>query len=104
MLMKMHSYMATNGYLRYVSQQSAEIQAQLRDATLHVGGWEKAIVDAKRRREDLERETDTDSTGTGTVPSPSPMSPSGNLRLPNGDLSAPYLEVPSISALRNRLM
>ncbi|KAF8498606.1 MBOAT, membrane-bound O-acyltransferase family-domain-containing protein [Russula emetica] len=99
MLMKMHSYMATNGYLRYVSQQSAEIQGQLRDATLRVGGWEKAIADAKRRREDLERETDTDSTGT--VPSPSP---SGNLWLPNGDLSTPYLEVPSASALRNRLM
>ena len=99
MLMKMHSYMATNGYLRYVSQQSAEIQAQLRDATLHVGGWEQAIVDAKRRREDLERETDTDSTGT--LPSPSP---SGNLRLPNGDLSTAYLDVPSASALRNRLI
>jgi len=103
MLMKMHSYMATNGYLRYVSQQSAEIQAQLRDATLRVGGWEKANADAKKRREDLERETDTDSTST--VPSPSPiMSPSGNLRLPDDDLSTPYLEVPSASALRNRLM
>ncbi|KAN0121276.1 MBOAT domain containing protein [Russula decolorans] len=99
MLMKMHSYMATNGYLRYVSQQSAEIQAQLRDATLRVGGWEKAIADAKRRLDDLERETDTDSTGT--MPSPSP---SGNLRLPNGDLSTPYLEVASASALRNRLI
>lgn len=99
MLMKMHSYMATNGYLRHVSQQSAEIQTQLRDATLHVGGWENAIVDAKRRREDLERETDTDSTSA--LPSPSP---SGNLRLPNGDLSTAYLEVPSASALRNRLI
>jgi hypothetical protein len=99
MLMKMHSYMATNGYLRYVSQQSAEIQGQLRDATLRVGGWEKAIADAKRRREDLERETDTDSTNTVSSPSPS-----GNLWLPNGDLSTPYLEVPSASALRNRLM
>ena len=102
--MKMHSYMATNGYLRYVSQQSAEIHAQLRDATLHVGGWEQAVVDAKRRREDLERETDTDSLGTSTAPSPSPMSPSGNLQLSNGDLSTAYLEVPSASALRNRLI
>ncbi|KAI0285808.1 MBOAT, membrane-bound O-acyltransferase family-domain-containing protein [Russula aff. rugulosa BPL654] len=81
MLMKMHSYMATNGYLRYVSQQSAEIQAQLRDATLH----------------DLERETDTDSTGT--MPSPSSMSPSGNLRLSNGDLSTAYLETASETVL-----
>src|SRR5258708_36158275 len=101
MIMKMHSYMATNGYLQSVSQQSPKVLAQLRDATHRVGGWERAISEAKRRREDLERETDTDSTGTGTGLSPSP---SGNLRLPNGDLSSPYLEVPSAAALPNRLI
>jgi sterol O-acyltransferase len=99
MLMKMHSYMATNGYLRHVSQQSAEILAQLRDATLPVGGWEKAIFDAKRRQEDLERETDTDSASTG--PSPSPL---GKLRLSGSDLSTSYPEMPSVTALRNRLI
>ena len=98
MLMKMHSYMATNGYLRHASQQSAEILAQLRAATLRVGGWEKAIAEAKRRQEDLERETDTDSTGTGPSPSPS-----GNLQLTGGDLSTSYVEVPSAATLRNRL-
>jgi sterol O-acyltransferase len=101
MIMKMHSYMATNGYLQSVSQQSPKVLAQLRDATHRVGGWERAISEAKRRREDLERETDTDSTGTGTGLSPSP---SGNLRLSNGDLSSPYLEVPSAAALRKRLI
>jgi sterol O-acyltransferase len=99
MIMKMHSYMATNGYLRHASQQSAEILAQLRDATLRVGGWEKAISDAKRRREDLERETDTDSTGTGPSPSPS-----GKLRLSGNDLSTSYVEMPPATALRNRLI
>ena len=99
MLMKMHSYMATNGYLRHVSQQSAEILAQLRAATLRVGGWEKAITEAKRRQEDLERETDTDSTGTG----PS-LSSSGNLQLTGGDLSTSYAEVSSAATLRNRLI
>ena len=98
MIMKMHSYMATNGYLRYASQQSAVILAQLREATLRVGGWEKAISDAKRRREDLERETDTESTGTGPTPSPS-----GKLQLTGGDLSTSYVEVPSAATLRNRL-
>ncbi len=100
MIMKMHSYIATNGYLRYVSQQSAEVLAQLRDATLHVGGWEKAVADAKRRQEDLERETDTESTGTGPSPSPSGL----NLRLHNGDLKTAYLELPSAATLRNRLI
>ena len=99
MIMKMHSYMATNGYLRHASQQSAEILAQLREATLRVGGWERAIVDAKRRQDDLERETDTDSTGTGPSPSPS-----GKLRLPGDDLSTSYVEVSSAAVLRNRLI
>ena len=100
MIMKMHSYMATNGYLRHASQQSTVILAQLREATLRVGGWEKAISDAKRRREDLEREMDTDSTGTGPSPSPS----SGKLQLTGGDLSTSYVEVPSATTLRNRLI
>jgi sterol O-acyltransferase len=99
MIMKMHSYMATNGYLRHVSQQSAEILSQLRDATVRVGGWEKAISDAKRRREELECETDTDTTNTGTSPSPF-----GTLELRGGALSTSYAEVPSAVALRNRLM
>jgi sterol O-acyltransferase len=97
--MKMHSYMATNGYLRHVSQQSAAILAQLRDVTSRVGGWEKAMADAKRRRDDLERETDTEITSTGTSPSPFSI-----IGLRNGGVSPPYAEVPSATALRNRLI
>ncbi len=99
MIMKMHSYMATNGYLRYVSQQSAEILTQLRDATVRVGGWEKAIYEAKQRREALERETDTDATSTGASPSPF-----GTLELRGAGLSASYARIPSAAALRNRLI
>jgi sterol O-acyltransferase len=91
--------MATNGYLRHVSQQSAEILAQLREATVRVGGWEKAISDAKRRREDLEHETDTDIVSTGTSPSPF-----GTFELRDGGLSSSYVEVPSAAVLRNRLI
>ena len=54
-IMKMHSYIATNGYMQYVSQRSAEIMTQLCDATVRVGGWEKVIYEAKQRRKDLER-------------------------------------------------
>ncbi|KAI9458108.1 MBOAT, membrane-bound O-acyltransferase family-domain-containing protein [Russula earlei] len=98
MLMKMHSYMATNGYLRHVSQQSAEVLAQLRHATSRFGGWDKAMSDAKIRRDDLEHETETESTSAG---SPSPF---GTFALRNGGLSTPYVEMPSAVALRNRLM
>ena len=101
MIMKMHSYMATNGHLRCVSQQSAEILTQLSDATARVGGWEKAISDAKRRREDLELEleTGTDTISTGTSPSPV-----GTLELRGGVLGTSYAKVPSAAALRNRLI
>lgn len=99
MIMKMHSYMATNGYLRHVSLQSAEILTQLRDATARVGGWEKAIYEAKQRREDLERETGTDVTSTGASPSPF-----GTLELRGAGLSTSYSGGPSAVALRNRLM
>lgn len=93
--------MATNGYLRHVSQQSAEILTQLRDATARVGGWEQAISDAKRRREDLELEieTGTDTVSTGTSPSPF-----GTLELRGGVLGTSYAGVPSAAALRNRLI
>ena len=99
MIMKMHSYMATNGYLRHVSLQSAEILTQLRDATARVGGWEKAIYEAKQRREDLECETGTDVTSTGASPSPF-----GTLELRGAGLSTSYSGGPSAVALRNRLI
>jgi sterol O-acyltransferase len=99
MIMKMHSYMAINGYLRYVSQQSTEILTQLRNATIRVGGWEMAVFEAKQRREDLERETDTDTINTGTSPSPF-----GTLELHGGGLNTPYAEIPSAAILRNRLI
>ncbi|KAH9967226.1 hypothetical protein BC827DRAFT_1304570 [Russula dissimulans] len=99
MIMKMHSYMATIGHVRHVSQQSAAILAQLRDVTSRVGGWEKAMADAKRRRGDLERETDTQITSTGAS-----LSPFSIIGLRNGGVSPPYAEVPSATALRNGLM
>ncbi|KAI0305859.1 MBOAT, membrane-bound O-acyltransferase family-domain-containing protein [Multifurca ochricompacta] len=81
MIMKMHSYMATNGYLRYVSQKSAKLLTQLRDATARVGGWER--------------------------PSPTPESAartSDTRRILTAGLSTSYIDTPTAAALRNRLI
>lgn len=94
MIMKMHSYMATNGYLKHVSQQSAELLTQLRDAASRVGGWEKAISDATNRR--LEREAGADfSPGTSISSIPTPEL--------SDSASSSYVQVHTTAALRNRL-
>jgi sterol O-acyltransferase len=94
MIMKMHSYMATNGYLKHVSQQSAELLTQLRDATSRVGGWEKAISEATNRR--LEREAGADlSPGTSISSIPTPEL--------SDSASSSYVQVHTTAALRNRL-
>ncbi|KAF8269797.1 MBOAT, membrane-bound O-acyltransferase family-domain-containing protein [Lactarius quietus] len=97
MLMKMHSYMATNGYLKHASQQSAELLTQLRDATSRVGGWETAISEAMSRREGLEREAGADlSPGTSISSIPTPdLSDSA---------SSSYVQIHTSSTLRNRLI
>ncbi|KAI9440588.1 MBOAT, membrane-bound O-acyltransferase family-domain-containing protein [Lactarius indigo] len=95
MLMKMHSYMATNGYLKQVSQQSTELLSQLRNATSRVGGWEKAISEATKRREVFERETEGSSTGTSTSSIVTPELSDG--------VSSSYVQVHNPTVLRNRL-
>jgi sterol O-acyltransferase len=95
MIMKMHSYMATNGYLKHVSQQSAELLTQLRDATSRVGGWETAISEAMNRR--LEREAGADlSPGTSISSIPTPEL--------SDSMSSSYMQVHTSAALRNRLI
>ena len=95
--MKMHSYMATNGYLKHVSQQSTEILTQLRNATSRVGGWDKAISEAITRREGLEREAGADlSPGTSVSSMPTPEL--------SDSMSASYVQVHTTAALRSRLI
>jgi sterol O-acyltransferase len=92
MIMKMHSYMATNGYLKHVSQQSAELLTQLRDATSRVGGWETAISEALNRRE-----TGADlSPGTSISSIPTPEL--------SDSASSSYVQAHTTAALRNRLI
>ncbi len=95
--MKMHSYMATNGQLKHVSEQSAELLTQLRGATSRVGGWEKAISEAMKRREALEREIGADDSSIRTSTS--------SLLTPELSESAgsSYVQVHTTSTVRNRL-
>ena len=98
MLMKMHSCMATNDYLKHVSQQSTEFitnSAMQRPAS--EGGWEKAISEAIIRREALERETGADlSPGTSISSIPTPELSDG--------MSSSYVQVHTTTAPRNRLI
>lgn len=47
--MKMHSYMATNGYLQKVNRQFEQVYASLRSATSAAGGWETVLTEAQAR-------------------------------------------------------
>ena len=98
MLMKMHTNMATNGYLRRVSQQSTELLFQLRDAASQVGGRVKTISEAMKHRKGLERESDADSSNTGTS---STSTPTPEL---SHSVNSSCAQVPTTTAIRNRLV
>ncbi|TFY66256.1 hypothetical protein EVG20_g4836 [Dentipellis fragilis] len=76
MLMKMHSYMNTNGYLQWVSQHTKELLVQLRNETSRVGD---------------------SSTDAGTPPIGTPPLQDGSV------VHRSYLDGPTAIALRNRL-
>ncbi|KAF8845114.1 MBOAT-domain-containing protein [Paxillus ammoniavirescens] len=67
MIMKVHSYVATNGYLQDVSQRSKHLLAHLRVLTTDpsIGGWGQALLDAEaqlqleRKRMTSEQEPET---------------------------------------------
>jgi sterol O-acyltransferase len=83
--MKMHSYMAVNGYLQEVDVKAAEIERKLRERTEKLGGWDQAVSDARTRRDELDQ--------LDTTPSETPaLIKSGS-----------YFSPPAATALRNRL-
>ena len=88
--MKMHSYMAVNGYLHDVNKQANKAKHLLHKKTEEVGGWDKAVVDAKMHREELEQ---TD----GSTPSETPAV------LRDGPKSYFSSNGPAAAALRHRL-
>jgi sterol O-acyltransferase len=88
--MKMHSYMAVNGYLHGVNEEAIKAKHLLRKKTVEVGGWDKAVVDAKMHREELEH---TD----GSTPSETPAV------LRDGSKGYFSSTGPAAAALRHRL-
>lgn len=65
-IMKMHSYMATNGYLESANQKSQAVLDELREATNAFGGWAQALSTAQEHREALDSQTGRDSTESAT--------------------------------------
>ncbi|KAF8548937.1 MBOAT-domain-containing protein [Imleria badia] len=63
MIMKMHSYISVNGYLQDVSQRAPQALAHLRSLTEDpsVGGWNKALIDAKAHLESNPSETHSEA-------------------------------------------
>lgn len=88
--MKMHSYMAVNGYLHGINEDASKAKHLLRRKTEEVGGWDKAVADAKIRREELEQ------TDEGT-----PLETPAALR--DGPKSYFSGNGPAAAALRHRL-
>jgi sterol O-acyltransferase len=93
MVMKMHSYIAVNGYLQQVSTQSQCVFAQLRKRTMEHGGWEEAIFVAIARREELDNASQDDFTPSAT---PGEVLPDGTSRS--------YVNPATATALRKRLL
>lgn len=88
--MKMHSYMAVNGYLHGVNDEAIKMEGLLRKKVEEVGGWDTAVADAKAHREELEQ---TD----GSTPSETPAI------LREGSKSHLSGNGPAATALRHRL-
>ncbi len=94
--MKMHSYMTVNGYLQHVSTQSQFVLERLRKATESAGGWEKAILDAKAHRAELDAAIGMSNSGSDS------NSPLGTPSIPLGK-EASIVDLNTANALRRRL-
>ncbi|OSX64133.1 hypothetical protein POSPLADRAFT_1179745 [Postia placenta MAD-698-R-SB12] len=93
MVMKMHSYVTTNGQLHWVNEQAKTSYKQLEKAVKDEGGWEAALAAAqenKARTQEHERRTQVNDIVNGT-----PMAPEGS--------TTSYVDVNVGSALRHRL-
>ncbi|CCM02576.1 uncharacterized protein FIBRA_04679 [Fibroporia radiculosa] len=100
MVMKMHSYVTTNGQLQWVNSQAEEVQTQLRHVVADEGGWETALAaaqESKAQMEELERARGNggEHDMTNGVANGTPMVPEG--------LTSSYVDVNVAAALRQRL-
>jgi len=97
--MKMHSYTAVNGYLRYVSTQADTVLAELKDSTETAGGWEKAMLDAQSHRVELDLAAGVSSNEGTNEHSPV----STPLPAIDSDVQKSYVNPSTANALRKRL-
>lgn len=69
MIMKMHSYISVNGYLHDISERSRRILAHLRSLTEDpsIGGWDKALLDAKSHLETSSSETHSEAESDSQI-------------------------------------
>lgn len=107
MMMKIHSYLATNGYLSFVYSQVQSSLAELRRLTEDpaIGGWDKALEDAKINRIHLDKsETSSEGDNSSTSQGYGIESPaiSGTPTVPEGSATS-YIDVKSAAQLRKRL-
>lgn len=102
MIMKMHSYMSVNGHLQQVTLQSQNILDELREASEapSIGGWDKAIIDAKSHRAEMDTLT---AMSTSSSTSTHESTPSRTPNIPEGS-STSYTDAATATALRQRLV
>lgn len=97
--MKMHSYMSVNGHLQEVTFQSQTLADEIRQATLSVGGWEKAVLEARSRTE-----SDTASVrSTTSSDDTQETTPSGTPSISAEGTTSSYTDAATAVALRRRL-
>ncbi|EPT00989.1 hypothetical protein FOMPIDRAFT_149567 [Fomitopsis schrenkii] len=75
LVMKMHSYVTTNGQLQWVHRRAEKVHTQLRRAVADEGGWDAAVETAASNKaqreaaqEEIEKHADGITNGTPIVP------------------------------------
>ncbi|GJJ11249.1 hypothetical protein Clacol_005481 [Clathrus columnatus] len=71
MIMKVHSYIAHNGYLSNITRNSLKLEKKLQKLTSEVGGWDEAIKQADLNRR-ISQGLPDESTLNGKLTSPVP--------------------------------
>ncbi|KAI0924908.1 hypothetical protein AcW2_005644 [Taiwanofungus camphoratus] len=96
LLMKVHSYISTNGQLHWVHQQAEAVFTDLRRAAADEGGWDAALATAKETMAELDaRELELTGNGDG-VSNKTPVAPEGTT-------TTTYIDAGEAVALRRRL-
>lgn len=103
MIMKMHSYLTINGYLKYVATRADELLTELERVTLRVGGLDAAIDTARSHRAELDAEAaaganTSESDVASSIGAITPGPSTGT-----GTSTSHYTDASTANALRQRL-